>query len=61
MEILLTNERLSIDFGKYMVSEDRTNLVKNNAGFEPESIEERLQQVTHADVCNWQLKLKNEH
>jgi len=52
----LYEEAASIRFGEYLLSEERSMLIVEHPGFDPESIPERYRMVTHADVCNWQLK-----
>lgn len=54
--VTLYNLQDLIDFGYYLLSEERTELVKNNPSFEGEgedNLKDRLAQVYHADVKNW--------
>lgn len=47
----------AIDFGKYLLSEERRNRVEN-AGLPPETLENRLSSVSHADFENWKVSVK---
>lgn len=57
-----------IEFGYYLLSEERTDLIKQNTLDEEESedkLKEKLSLVYHADVTNWinikQDKLNNKN
>lgn len=43
------NRKDMISFGKYLLSTERTELIKSSKNFK----EEDLQEVFHADVENW--------
>lgn len=43
-----------VSFGKYLLSQERTNLItSNHKEGDPVPLEERLMEVYHADVENW--------
>lgn len=43
-----------LDFGNYILSEERTNLLKDHSGFSNERLlEERLSRVSNADIENY--------
>jgi hypothetical protein len=41
-----------VSFGEYMISEERTNLYKNNPAIK-EDLEQLLSQVNNIDLENW--------
>lgn len=53
------NRKDMVSFGRYLLSEERTNRIKSaHDEGDPCPIEERLREVYHADVENWKLKKK---
>lgn len=44
-----------VSFGKYLLSDERTNLVLSHPELKGD---ERLKEVYHADVENWKFKTK---
>lgn len=56
-ETLYTKEQL-IQFGYYILSQERTNLVKNNSKGNHKLKVERLKQVYDADITNFEYLFK---
>lgn len=54
------NKKDLIKFGEYLLSEKRTNRIKDNyqEGFDNIPIEDRLKEVYHADVENFLQSIK---
>lgn len=53
------NEKDLVSFGNYLLSEERKISYKQNPNFPNEKrLEERLSEVSHADLCNWTEKQK---
>lgn len=47
-----------VKFGQYVLSEERTNWIKENHAEEDSvTVEERLRQIYDADIQNFKLKL----
>lgn len=46
-----------VSFGNYLLSKDRRSRVKK-AGLPPETLENRLSSVNHADFENWKTSVK---
>jgi hypothetical protein len=45
-----------VSFGEYLLSQERTKLIKENESGIP--LEKRLEDVSHADLENWKEKQK---
>lgn len=45
------------DFGNYLLSDERRERVEN-AGLAPETLEQRLAAVSHADFENWKTRTR---
>lgn len=55
--ITFYNEKDFVSFGRYLLSEERTNRIKDNyKKGDPVSLEGRLSEVYHADIENWKQK-----
>ena len=48
-----------VSFGNYLLSKDRKSRVKK-AGLPPETLENRLMSVSHADFENWKTSAKSD-
>ena len=52
----MTTEQKLVSFGRYLLSQERTDRVKSNEALS-DIVEERLADVSDADVYNWKEKV----